>query len=115
MKNKAFTLIEMLAVIIILVLAAGITYVGITSSSREIKEKDFKNYKNSLYMASEAYIDFNNIVIEDYIIIDVMTLLNENYIDKIILNPKTQQEEYGAKVKVSKDQVGALIFEYING
>ena len=111
--KKGFTLIEMLGIIVILSVVVLITYTGVSTMNRNIREKEFEDYKKTLYMAYETYINQNKIEVYDEMSISVSKLLNENYLDKVVANPVTKEYEYNARVQVKKDQAGVLIFEYI--
>ena len=110
--KKGFTLIEMLGVIVILSLLILITYTGAITMNRKAKEKEFEDYKKTLYMSYETYINSNNIEVVDNMSISVTELINEINID-VIENPNTKKKEYNARISVKKDQTGVLIFEYI--
>ena len=111
--KKGFTLIEMLGIIVILSLLVLITYSGITTVNRKAKEKEFEDYKKTLNMATETYIKAKGIDIDGTLYVEVNDLLNESFIDKVVENPKTKVKNYRAKIKVTKDSAGVLIFEYI--
>ena len=110
--KKGFTLVEMLGVIVILSLLILITYTGAITMNRKAKEKEFEDYKKTLYMAYETHIKSNNLEIEDNMSISVTELVNEMNIT-VIENPNTKKKEYNAKISVHKDQAGVLVFEYI--
>ena len=112
--KKAFTLVEMLGILVVLSLLVLVSYFGITTMNRKSKENEFNDYKKSLYMSAETYINTKNIDVTGEYIVNVNILLNENYIDKVVKNPYTEKEEYNAKIKVKKDNAGVLVFEYIN-
>lgn len=111
--KKGFTLVEMLGIIVVLSILVLITYVGINSMRKDTSEKEFEDYKKTVYMASETYIEMENIEVNGEYYIEINDLLSKSYIENIVKNPKTQKKEYDAKVKVTKDQAGVLIFEYI--
>ena len=112
--KKGFTLIEMLGVIVILSLLTLVTYTGVSTMNRNYKEKEFEDYKKTLCMAAKTYISRESIKIEDEVNIQVNELLVNGYIDKVVENPETEQEEYEAKIKVTKDQAGVAVCEYIS-
>ncbi len=112
--KKGFTLIELLGIIIVLSLIAIVTYSGITVMNRNAKEKEFNDYKQTLYMAAETYMDLTNMDknVENYI--SVSTLLDESLINSVVENPNTKKEEYNARIKAYKDASGVLVFEYLS-
>ena len=111
--KKGFTLIEMLGVIVILALLTLVTYTGVSTMNRNYKEKEFEDYKKTLYMATQTYISRKDIEVNGEIYINVNDLLSESYIDDVVENPETETKEYDAKIKVGKDQAGVLVFEYV--
>lgn len=113
MNKKGFTLVEMLGVIVLLSVLVLITYTGITTMNKRSKENEWNDYKKTVYMASETYVNTKNIQVNGDIYINISDLLNENYLDNVVENPKSKKQEYNAKIKVTKDQAGVLIFEYI--
>ena len=112
--KKGFTLVEMLGIIIILSILSLITYNGIVTMNQKASQREFEDYKKTLYMATETYLKVNDIDATTEQIIDINTLLSGNYIDKVVENPSTKQQEYNAKIKVKKDGTGALVYEYVN-
>ena len=113
--KKGFTLVEMLGVIVILSLLTLITYTGVSTMNKNYKEKEFEDYKKTLYMATETYISRENIEIDTEVYIELNDLIHNSYIDKnkIVENPRTKTKEYNARIKVSKDQAGVPIYEYV--
>ena len=55
-NNKAFTLVELLAVLIILALVMGIAVTAYYGYYENAKEKVFENYENSMKAAATEYI-----------------------------------------------------------
>lgn len=59
MKNKGFTLIEMLGIITVLALLLILTFPNLNKSLKQTKENNTKNYINNLKVSAEAYIELN--------------------------------------------------------
>lgn len=59
MNNKGFTLVEVLAVVVILALVMGIGYSGITSTINSSKNKSETIFVEKLSSAIDEYIDLN--------------------------------------------------------
>jgi len=112
--EKGFTLVELIAIIVILSLASVITFSTISTMNKEALKKEYEEYKETLYIAAESYIDFNEIDVTDTIDIDLNTLLENNYLSNVPINPKTNKQELNAKIRVYRDSVGVLVFDYIS-
>lgn len=83
-NKKGFTLIELLAVIVLLGIVSTIGITSIIKRSNEAKEKaKYIAAKDIVEMAS-AYLIKN-----DYKCVSVEVLTNANYLDKKIINPRT--------------------------
>lgn len=118
MNKKAFTLIEMLAVIIILAIITSLAVVGYTTHLKKSREKSFqvaeKSFKTAL---EEAYIDcLGNSPINDFCknhgelykeeTVYLSELINDNYIEPI-KNPYNTEKECdinNSYIKVSKKE-----------
>lgn len=122
MKNKGFTLVELLAVVVLLGLIALITIPVITNTMSKQKEKLYYDQLNQLIRAAqnwgtdnnETLNSLNNKCSDDYTI-TLNQLRNENgtdnteeyvsYLDKDFINPKTNEnfKDDEISVKVYKN------------
>ena len=59
MNNRGFTLVELLATIIILALVSGISIVGVMASQENAKKKLENNFMNDVGNAIDMYISMN--------------------------------------------------------
>lgn len=112
--KKGFTLVELLAVIVIMSLAALITFSSISNMQKREELQAFEDYKKNLFIACETYINLENIDVSNEIEIALDTLVDLDYLSELPANPQLKKKEYGAKIKVRKDSVGVLVFDYIN-
>ncbi len=94
MKNKGFTLTELLAVLIVLGIIATISYPIITKSLSTYKDDLYNSQVSSIISSTESYVtdhidnincsntgETTNVLLKD--------LQSEGYIDNNIKNPKT--------------------------
>lgn len=113
MKNKAFTLIELLGVIVILSVLAVITVPlitsSITSSKQNLHDRQIEMIKN----AAERYVTDNALTFNDNQVC-VKTLKEEGYLkSESILDPNDQKREIDGCVKVNKTD-NKYEYEYIS-
>ena len=59
MKNKGFTMIELLAAVVVLGILSVIAIASVTSLKDKAKAEDEEVYKKSLKMAAETYLQSN--------------------------------------------------------
>lgn len=102
MNNKAFTLTELLGVIVILSILAVITVPlitgSITSSKKNLHDRQIEMIKN----AAERYVTDNALTFNDNQVC-VKTLKDEGYLkNESILDPNNQSREIDGCVKVNK-------------
>lgn len=100
MKNKGYSLVELLAVIIILSLIITISIPIINSSLLKSKEKSLNNQKKAIISAGRKYATEHTNVLPDETnnisTIRVDLLKSEGFIDKDkIINPVTEEEMNG--------------------
>ena len=85
LNNKGFTLVELLAVLVILIAISSIAIPTISSSLERSKDKQTKAKEKLLLSAAELYItDHRNAITttSDYCYIKEEQLITEKYIDK---------------------------------
>ena len=85
LNNKGFTLVEILAVLIILIAIMAVAIPSITSSIERTKEKQNNARKEMLESFAELYVDNhknqveNNLGVNDSCYIEISTLKEESY------------------------------------
>ena len=83
MDNKGFTLVELLAVLIILIAIMSIAIPSISSSLERSKDKQNEARKKVLESAAELYVtDHKNNIENNSCCISLEELKSENYIDE---------------------------------
>ena len=65
MKNKAFTIIELLAVLVILGVIASITVVGMSNSVNNSRKKAYEAHEETLKRAAQSYLLENDTEMPD--------------------------------------------------
>ena len=96
MNKKAFTMVELLAVITIICLIGLVSIPAVTNLTEQMDEKEYQRYLKDLYLATETYIglrsaDYKNLEPNQTINITVSELLEEDLIKSDMQNPKTEQ------------------------
>lgn len=96
MKRNGFTLIEILAVIIILGVVGLIVMPVVTSSLKESKDDLYQVQISNIREAAKTWAADNIYTLptekDKSVIVTLGTLQNEGYIDEGIKNPKTDDE-----------------------
>ena len=91
LDNKGFTLVELLAVLVILISVMTVAVPAISGSLEKSKDKQLDKNKKLLANASDFYVTNNkNIIFENLdgstsCFIDLNILKNENYVDSSVL------------------------------
>ena len=57
MKNKGFTLVEMLGVMTLLAVIFALVYPNIMNMMEKGKENEYKEYESNVFLATEAYVN----------------------------------------------------------
>lgn len=92
MKTKAFTMVELLATLVIIGVIASIVVVGVTNYVNNSRNKTYASHEESLKRAAEAY--FLEHSQDNANSIDLNTLNNEGYLDDL-LDPVTKTKCQG--------------------
>lgn len=108
MKNKkAFTLVELLAVIAILGVLLALVLPKISGSINERKEKEYEIIIKSIENSAKAYFAENN----EATSVDIITLVNEKYLSSDIKNPITNTTITGC-VNLGTDLDGSRTYTF---
>ena len=106
MKNKGFTLVEMLGVMTLLVIIFAFIYPNAINMLEKGKENDYLEYENSVFLAVEAYINSDvslssKLVNEgDSLSITYSDLLKSGFLSSKLVNPKTNASTGSEPTKV---------------
>lgn len=102
-KNKAFTLVELIAVVAILGLIALIVYPAIASVIRNTKESAYNDQVNVIVTAAKKWSTYNASKIPDDITscLPVETLIEQGYISNDeVKDPRKSSENLDGGVKI---------------
>ena len=111
--KKGFTLVELMAVIIILGILALITYPIIDKSIKQSKEKALDRTIASVIEAAFNYSIDNDLGYEkDYQILELSVLKDNGFLKQSIINPVTNNELEGCLLYKWDSNDNQYIFEY---
>lgn len=88
MKKNGFTLIEILVVIVLLAAVSVTVGVNMSGMAERQKEKEIKEYKETLENAACVYAEINNILTSSEV--SIKTLIDAGLINKNLKNPETE-------------------------
>ena len=89
MKKNGFTLIEILVVIVLLAAVSVTVGVNMSGMAERQKEKEIKEYKETLENAACVYAETNNILTDSEV--TIKTLIDEGLVNKNLKNPETNE------------------------
>ena len=114
MKNKGFTLIELIAIIIILAAITLLSIPAVINMQKESEENKKQTALKSLYLATESYIlsDYDDKYNQPIFSIYVNKLIENGYVKSDSINPLTEEiyTEYDY-VYVTRNENNEFLFE----
>ena len=117
MKKNGFTMVELIAVIVIMTLILLIVFPSINSTIKNSEEKKKQETLNNIYMAAENYLlanydNYNIDNIGDTTYIYITDLINNNYMSIDTLNPNNDSS-FSSKdvVKITRQDNGTFSYE----
>ncbi|MEG2321963.1 MAG: LamG-like jellyroll fold domain-containing protein [Bacilli bacterium] len=119
MKKKAFTLIELLAIITILGVMLLISLPALVGTTKKNEERQYNDFLNNLYIASENYVLANKIpeleVTNGTVFLSINDLIKNGYFKKDTQNPKTKNIVDNNTIRIVKKEDKTLSYEYLDG
>lgn len=115
--KKGFTLVELLAVLVILGVITLVAVPNVIKTNQQSAEQNYEEFKKTIENAAEVYMEThidkkpkNN---ADTVTVTVSDLKEYGFINRNLINPKTANEvNDNDYVKVEKDN-GTLKYTYI--
>ena len=106
-KKMGFTLVELLAVIVILAIILIIAVPGVLSIINRTKDNALDQQKDMIKEASRLYVTSDNDVIwigqdSKTTVVSLEVLKNKGYLDKKIMDPRSRKEITCAKTTITK-------------
>lgn len=90
--KKGFTMIELLGVFTLTGIILMLTIPQITSLLKKSNDEEYQTFLNSVYIATEAYIEDAKIeVSEEGITITIEQLIDSGFLKSTLINPKNNQ------------------------
>lgn len=102
LNNKGFTLVELLAVLVILIAIMSIAIPSISSSLERSKSKQNEARKKVLESAAELYVTDHKNSITSSCCISLDKLKNENYVDEDAIND-ADGNRFSGSISYDKD------------
>ena len=115
--KKGFTMVEILAVFTITAIILIVSVPFITGLLKKGNDSSYQDFKDTVFIAAEAYIQDEGIVVtKDISTITIGDLVNSNFLKSTLVNPynnKKVLDEINKQIiiKVYKDDENVLNFE----
>lgn len=117
MENKGFTLVELIAIILVLTIILTVAFTTLSKSLENTNEKEYKTMIDNLSLAAEEYANLpgkyrkidQDLKEGKRVTIDITELIDAEIIDEIPINPKTKKEITGY-ILVEKNSDNELIY-----
>lgn len=95
-NKKAFTLVELLGILIILGVIALVAFPSLLNSYKKSSEKEYERFLKDMELVTESYLNDNFETIKltepgDSVFIDLAELVDGGYLSKKKVNPKTKE------------------------
>ena len=107
MKNKGFTLVEIIVCLVLITLIGTISVISINNSNK--KEKEEAKLISTVTNAANVYYSMNNDLkqkLKDnygYLVVSIEDLKNNGYLDKNYIVPNSDDKDYSKMVIVERD------------
>lgn len=117
MNKKAFTLIELVAILALISLIATLTFRVVTNRIKNSQERLYNSLISDLKKAGENYMNDNSEIDRYHLntmCISIEELQTKNYLDKdVIKNPKNNQVMDGSIKITYNEEINQYEFEYV--
>jgi len=116
MKNKGFTMIELLAVFTVIGIILIMAIPQITSLLKTSNEQEYETFLDNIYIACEGYINDQNIKIESQTEITFKQLIEKGFLKSTLINPDnnlklSDEKNINKKILVTRNEDNVLEYE----
>ncbi len=120
MKNKnGFTMVELLGIITIIGVLLIMTVPSLTSTLKNSTQKEYDDFIDNLLIAAETYVESNRDSYKSLdspggrALISIQTLIDNDLIDKVVIDPKTDEEiPTYYTITAVKEEDGTITYAY---
>ena len=113
-KNKGFTLLEVIGVVLILSLILIISVPSLTRTLKKNEQKKYNAYLDNIVLASENYFVrnvLNNRSVDSYTI-TLGDLIDSEYITEVVVNPSNEKRlSRDTEINITKKVDGTYNYE----
>lgn len=109
MKKKGFTLVELMAVIVILSIFALMAVPTITNTLKKQEEKAFDSYVETICMGTKTYMRHNATTYQTFFdnkastTVCLKDVVDNGYLTDNLKNPNTEKYDSNAKIYIKYD------------
>ncbi len=95
MKDKGFTLVEVLGIMTLLAIIFALVYPNAIQMLDQGKQTEYEEYQNDIFLATEAYVNSDPSlssslnVVGNEVSVSFATLLQSGFLSSSIVDPKT--------------------------
>ena len=119
-NSKGFTLVELIATIIILGIIASIIIINVTSISKKSTDNEYQAFRENVLSSAQAYSAkesdvFSSLFVDrSFVYFTVGDLIDNGYLRDDLINPYTKEKiDPNGKIKAVLDPLtGAIRFDY---
>ncbi len=115
MNKKGFTLVELLGVIIVLVIVMGLAVIGYSNFSSIGVRTYYQGLEENIHIAGMEYASYHNYIndikLGDMVTIDLQSLINNAYIDKVVNRSGEDCDYEKSKIIAYKTDYNKLEYE----
>lgn len=122
MKDKGFTLVEMLGVMTLLAIIFALVYPNAMEMLEKGKKQDYVEYEKTIELATEAYINASSSLsmptAGSSVSVKFSELMNNGYLSTNVINPKTKKtvlDTPNIEVTVSRGIDGKISYTLSEG
>ena len=118
--KKGFTLVELIAIIIIFAIISALAFASFTKMMKNTKTDELENYKEQLINSTTIYVEMNLSSFPELnvaggtVIVTANELIDEGYISSDIKEPETCSIA-ATSIKISKEADNTISYNVVCG